>query len=242
MPVQWYNGKVVRIQQLSVSTRQFTVQIPEEDGVFHFMPGQFVTMDLPVSEKRLFRWRSYSIANRPDESNLLEFCIVRSDNGLGTKYLFDNIILGSIIKFKGPDGGFVLPDDLTKEIIMICTGTGIAPFRSMIQHVIAQKLSFRSIHVIFGTRSEENILYRNEFEKIVKEIPAIRYSVALSREEKPDFHFGYVHDIYLKDYHVINTERQFYICGWTKMIDEAVANLLINMKYDKTQIHYELYG
>ena len=242
MPVHWYHGMVVEIYALSPATRQFKIQITGEDTIFNFLPGQFVTFDLPVSEKRLHRWKSYSIANHPDERNILEFCIVKSDDGLGTKYLFEEISEGSIVKFKGPDGGFVIPPDLSKEIVMICTGTGVAPFRSMIKHIVTNKLTFKGIHLIFGTRSEENILYRDEFEKIVRENPLFRYSVALSRENKPPFHYGYIHNIYLTEYSVKNDERQFYICGWTKMIDEAVANILINLNYDRSQIHYELYG
>ncbi len=242
MPTVWYQGRITEISHLSQSTMEMKMEIDQCDGIFDFLPGQFITMDLPVSEKRLHRWRSYSIANGPDQSNILEFCIVRSSEGLGTKYLFEEVKIGTIIKFKGPDGGFVIPIDLSVEIVMICTGTGVAPFRSMINYIKANKLDFKGIHLIFGTRSEENILYREEFEMFSKENPSFKYSVALSREEKPDFHHGYIHDIYMKDFNQINAERQFYICGWSKMIDEAVANLLITLKYDRSQIHYELYG
>lgn len=51
MPTQWYTGRVNGIKQLTESTRQFSVDVSHENGVFQFIPGQFVTMDLPVSEK-----------------------------------------------------------------------------------------------------------------------------------------------------------------------------------------------
>lgn len=242
MPTVWYQGRVAEISHLSNTSIEMKLEIDQAEGVFDFLPGQFITLDLPVSEKRLHRWRSYSIANRPDQSNILELCIVRSPEGLGTKYLFEEVKIGTMIKFKGPDGGFVLPEDLSTEIIMICTGTGVAPFRSMINYIKANKLPFKGIHLIFGTRSEENILYREEFELFSKENPLFKYSVALSREEKPEFHHGYIHDIYMTEYDQPNTKRQFYICGWSKMIDDAVANLMITLKYDRSQIHYELYG
>jgi ferredoxin-NADP reductase len=242
MPTQWYHARVLKIEQLTAFTRQFTVEVPQDAGIFHFIPGQFITMDLPVSEKRLHRWRSYSIANRPDDTNILEFCIVRSQDGLGTKYLFEDISVGSELKFKGPDGGFVLPKHLDDEIIMLCTGTGVAPFRSMIQYLVSNRIPFRKIHLIFGTRTHQDILYREEFDAIQKENPSFMYSVALSREVANGFHHGYIHDIYLNEYKVVKNDRKFYICGWSKMIDEAVANLMVHLKYDKSQIHYELYG
>ena len=242
MPIHWYEGKVRSIEQLSKTTRQYNVSIEGETDMFDFKPGQFVTMDLPVGEKRTDRWRSYTIASHPDGSNELQFCIVKSGEGPGTKYLFDQLKVGTSIRFKGPDGGFVLPDDLTKELVMLCTGTGVAPFRSMINHIRYKRLPFHRIHLIFGTTTEENILYKQEFDDFVKENSSFRYSVALSRENKSDYYHGYIHNIYLNEYKNVHPNRHFYICGWSKMIDEAVANLLLQLKYDKTQIHYELYG
>ncbi|MGB4957832.1 MAG: FAD-dependent oxidoreductase [Saprospiraceae bacterium] len=243
MPTKWYNGTITDIQDMSPTTRQFVVNVDGDGEGFDFLPGQFVTIDLPVSEKRLHRWRSYSIANDPDGSNVLEFCIVRSEEGLGTKYLFDEAQIGTILKFKGPDGGFVLPADLTKDIIMVCTGTGVAPFRSMVRHVISQEMDFNHIHLIFGTRYSQGILYQEEFEKIKDEHPNFDYSIALSREHSQGVHHqGYVHDVYMSRYQQVHPDRHFYICGWSQMIDQAVAHLMIDLKYDKSQIHYELYG
>ncbi len=242
MPTHWYQGRVTNIQKLSATTRQFTIQIENEDSIFDFLPGQFITMDLPVSEKRLHRWRSYSIANHPDRSNVLEFCIVKSEDGLGTKYLFEEVEVDTQIKFKGPDGGFVLPQNLQQESIMICTGTGVAPFRSMIKYIRQQSLNFQKIHLIFGTRNAEGILYKDEFMQFAEENPNFIYDVALSREQHSAYHYGYIHDIYKQKYAEVIPNRHFYICGWSKMIDDVVANLLVNMGYDKSQIHYELYG
>ena len=58
---------------------------------FHFEPGQFVTLDLPIHEKPSKRWRSYSIASWPDETAVFELVIVLLEGGAGTKYLFEEI-------------------------------------------------------------------------------------------------------------------------------------------------------
>lgn len=242
MATYWYEGRVTEIRQLTSTTKQFTLSMSSEEGIFDFLPGQFITMDLPVGEKRLQRWRSYSIASAPDKSNILELCIVKSDSGPGTKYLFEEVVVGSVLQFKGPDGGFILPAKLDHEIIMVCTGTGIAPFRSMIKYITDHNLTFKKIHLIFGTRYADGVLYRQEFEKLAKENPAFLYSVALSREKSEGFYHGYVHEVYLEKYQANVGDRHFYICGWTQMVDDAVANLILKSGYDKSQIHYELYG
>ena len=242
---KWYDATVSRIKDASPTTKRFWLKVPGEER-FDFKAGQFVTMDLPIGEKRLQRWRSYSIANPPDGSNLLEFCIVHLDDGLASGYLFNDIREGSVIRFKGPDGAFVLPEKLEKDLVLICTGTGVAPFRSMILDLQRSGLLHRNIHLIFGTRHSDHILYRQEFEELEKTMPGFRYSVALSREEAARlngyFHKGYVHAIYLDQYAEKRPDVDFYLCGWSKMIDEAVANLLVKLGYDRSQIRYELYG
>ncbi len=248
MPWKWYDSKVVKIENESPTTKRFWLQVPETETL-DFKAGQFVTMDLPISDKRLKRWRSYSIANAPNESKELEFCIVNLTGGGASDYLFNEVQVGTEIKFKGPDGTFTLKEPVEKDLVFICTGTGIAPFRSMIWDIYKHHKSHRKVHLIFGTRTADHILYRTEFEQLQQEMPNFKYTVALSREENlnpADFNFeiykGYVHEAYLAQYKFPYPDVDFYICGWSNMIDDAVANLLLKLGYDKSQIHYELYG
>lgn len=241
MPWKWYDGKVVKIEDQTPVTKRFWVELPKEEKI-SFTAGQFVTMDLPISDKRLKRWRSYSIANAPNGSNMLEFCIVHMDGGAATEYLFNTLRIGEQIRFKGPDGAFVLPDPVEKDLVMICTGTGVAPFRSMLIDLHKNKKKHKNIHLIFGTRYQSGILYRDEFEKLEKEMPGFKYTITLSRDENWEGLKGYVHQVYLEDYKTVRPDVHFYICGWTNMIDDAVANLLLKLGYDKSQVLYELYG
>ena len=241
MPTTWHDGIVRSIASPAPHIRNFQVEVPALQS-FDFQAGQFITLDLPIGEKRLQRWRSYSIANPPDGSNQLELCIVNSPEGLGTTYLFEQIQAGSVLKFKGPDGGFVLPETIEKDLVFICTGTGIAPFRSMILDLIKTGKPHRNIHLIFGTREESGILYRAEFEALKAELPGFKYDVALSRQADWAGVKGHVHQIYLEQYATPRPDLTFYLCGWSNMIDEAVANLIVKMGYDRSQVHYELYG
>jgi ferredoxin-NADP reductase len=123
---KWYDSKIISIETMSPTTRLFRLQIVDNQS-FEFRAGQFVTMDLPISEKRLKRWRSYSIANAPTSlpAGVLEFCIVRNELGAGTRYLFDEARIGTNIRFKAPDGNFILSDErvANKNLVFICTIT-----------------------------------------------------------------------------------------------------------------------
>lgn len=241
MATIWHNGIVTNIIDETPTTKRFVLKV-QDNEIFQFRAGQFVTMDLPIHERRLKRWRSYSIANAPNQNNELEFCIVKLDGGLGTTYLFNDVTVGSTITFKGADGVFCLPNVLPNELVFICTGTGIAPFRSMIMDLVQQQKMIQPIHLIFGTRHETGILYTQEWKALEAEFPNFRFSVALSREAVEGHQHGYVHDIYRRFYGNKKGNVTFYLCGWSAMIDEAVAVLQEELGYEKAQIHYELYG
>ncbi len=236
----WYEGKIIKIEQETPQTRRFWLKV-EAETPFIFRAGQFITMDLPISERRTKRWRSYSIASAPDATNILEFCIVHLEKGAGTTYLFEEATVGTSIQFKGPDGAFYLPENIEKDLVFICTGTGIAPFRSMLVDLMQQKKEHQNLHLIFGTRTADGILYQTELEELALANPAFTFDVALSRETIEGTHSGYVHQIYQNQYATVRPNVVFYLCGWSNMIDEAVANLLA-MGYDRTQIKFELYG
>lgn len=235
----WQKGTVIKIVEETTSTRRFFIRA-DETADFDFKPGQFVTLDLPIHEKPNRRWRSYSIASWPDGSNVFELVIVLNNHGLGTPYLFNHISEGSELTFRGPAGVFGMKEEnLQQDLFFICTGTGIAPFRSMVHHIKNKNISFKNIYLLFGTRHEKDLLYYEELKQLQQEMPGFQYIPVLSRESW-DGRTGYVHDVYEE----LCTQRQpahFFLCGWKSMVDEAKQRITA-MGYDKKAIHQELYG
>src|ERR1043165_8576273 len=119
---EWQTGIVRRIESVNAATRRFFIELPATDN-FIYKPGQFVTLDLPIHEQRNRRWRSYSIASAPDASNIIELVIVHVVDGAGSTYLFNQIEVGSTLTLRGPHGVFVLPENLSDDLFLICTGT-----------------------------------------------------------------------------------------------------------------------
>jgi glycine betaine catabolism B len=241
----WRKGIVTRIENETQNTRRFWIKIPELE-VFDFKPGQFVTLDLPIHEKLNKRWRSYSIASWPDNTNVFELLIVLLEGGAGSHYMFEKISEGSELSFRGPQGVFILPEVIDRDLYFICTGTGIAPFRSMAHHIKRHNIPHKDLYLLFGTRTKNDLLYLEELRRLESELPSFHYIPTLSRE-KWDGCCGYVHAIYENLVHekMINTSElppaKFYLCGWKSMIDEAKERIL-KLGYDKKSIHLELYG
>ncbi len=238
MGLQWQTGIVKKIEQATANTRRYWVELPQSP-VFDFKPGQFITLDLPINEQRNKRWRSYSIASVPGIDNIIELIIVNVPGGVGSQYIFDQINEGSIVTLRGPQGVFVLPNLTEKDLYFICTGTGIAPFRSMLQYIQLHNLPHKQLHLIFGTRTEADLLYTDEMRELEQSMPGFNYHPTLSRQTWPGA-TGYVHPIYeelCKD----KKPSLFMLCGWRAMIDEAKERIL-KMGYDKKDIVMELYG
>lgn len=234
----WRKGIIVKIENETHDTKRFWVQVPELD-VFEFVPGQFVTLDLPIHEKPNKRLRSYSIASWPDGTNVFELLIVLNPNGAGTNYLFNEVKAGSELILRGPQGVFTLHQPLDKDLYLICTGTGIAPFRSMVNHIHRMQIPHQKIYLIYGCRKKNNLMYFDELTALQKEMKDFIYIPTLSREEWEGKR-GYVHVVY-EELLQHNHPASFFLCGWREMIDEA-RNRIINMGYDKKDIHVELYG
>jgi CDP-4-dehydro-6-deoxyglucose reductase len=241
----WRKGIITRIENETYNTRRFWISIPELES-FDFIPGQFVTIDLPIHEKPNKRWRSYSIASWPDGTNVFELLIVLLDGGMGTTYLFNEVKEGSELTLRGPQGVFVLPENIDQDLYFICTGTGIAPFRSMVHYIQLHNVPHKDIYLLFGTRKKEDLLYLEEFRDLEKQVPGFHYLPTLSRE-KWDGCCGYVHAIYENLVHEkMNGQEQpppakFYLCGWKNMVDEAKVRIQ-KLGYDRKAIHQELYG
>ncbi len=243
----WRTGTILKMVNETYNTRRLFIRVNDLEQ-FDFKPGQFVTLDLPIHEKINKRWRSYSIASWPDGSNIFELLIVLLHGGAGTTYLFNEINEGSELKFRGPQGVFTLPDPIDKDLFFICTGTGIAPFRSMTKFIQLHNIPHKEIYLIFGCRTKNDLLYFDELTELEKELEGFKYLPTLSREDWEGKR-GYVHALYeaiCKENSEKHTDgapapASFYLCGWKAMIDEAKEKIL-QLGYDRKAIHLELYG
>ena len=246
MQEPWRIGKMIKIADETPNTKRFWIEIPELES-FDFIAGQFVTLDLPIHEEKHKRWRSYSIASPPNGTNVIELVIVRLEGGAGTSYLFREGHVGMEVMLRGPIGKFTLPETLDKDLYLICTGTGIAPFRSMAQYIHTHKVPHKKINIIFGCRHLEDGLYIKELKQLEKDEPNFHFYPTYSRvADVPEGSFsGYVHGVYEQLIKAASNGElapaNFYLCGWKNMVDDA-KDKLVQLGYDKKDIHLELYG
>lgn len=235
--MQWYNAEVIDIIQETYNIRRFYLRFNEVE-LYNFEAGQHLLIEFPIPSKK--NYRQYSIANAPNNTNIVELLIILDPDGLATNYLFKEIKIGSFLKTSEPRGNFLLNTDFLPELCFISTGTGLAPLRSMYLDILNRNLNFEKMHIIFGTRYMRDLIYLDEFDELVIN-PKIAFYPILSKETSPDWmgRTGYVHSIY-KNLFEKPQNIEYYICGWREMVSQTRNNLL-EMGIDRKLIHFERY-
>jgi ferredoxin-NADP reductase len=199
-----------------------------------FRAGQFCQMFIPLGEK--VRRTCYSIASAPTpDRGEFELCVTLVDGGMSSTYLH-NLKAGDRIQSMAPLGTFRFIED-GRDSVFIATGSGIAPFRSMILDQLARGTQ-RELYLLFGNRYEPDIIYRDQWESLFKKHPNFKYFFTLSRADWPGPK-GYVQDK-IAEFVPRLTEKNFYICGLVNMIN-AVREKLLALGVPEERIHFERY-
>lgn len=221
-------AQIVRIEQHHALVRSFFL-VPEQP--VPFVAGQFVAIAMEAGGTE----RSYSIANRPSNAEM-ELCIALKPDGYMSPALFA-MKPGDTLYLSEARGSFTLPSDGT-EVCMICTGTGIAPFRSMLLDAL-QKGDTRKFYLISGNRYAAEALYHAEMTALAARHPNFCYLPTLSREEAAGIAHGYVHPVY-EQLFTDGRDARFLVCGWTAMLSETRRKLK-EMGYNRRQYFFESY-
>lgn len=255
MARQLYTARLTQKLLLSEPAQCFHLEFTvDEMERFDFLAGQFVsTVACDGNGKQ--QTRAYSIACAP-RANQFDLCVNRVEGGFFSNRLCD-LEIGEKVEFHGPHGLFTLRNPMT-DGIFIATGTGVAPMRSFVQWLFpasGEDLSEgRQFWLVYGTRHETELYYRNYFEKAAAEHPNFHYLSTLSRP-RPDWEGtkGYVQELVGKiaEEHgkkLVDASAQApgafpiyaYICGLNDMVS-ANRERLMGLGWQKKQVIFERY-
>jgi len=236
---QLLTAELTKSVLLSPQTKHLELMVEGVDE-FRFVPGQFVTIRQPRPDGKVHT-RAYSIASPPRRDATFDLCLNRVEDGFLSNWLCD-LEIGAKVQFHGPHGLFTLREP-RQDAVFIATGTGIAPIRSMVEWLFAapERNCGHEYWLVFGTRYEHSIYYRDEFEKIARENANFHYVPTLSRcGDDWQGCRGYVQD-HVRSIVAGRRDLQAYICGLNEMV-AAVRKLLTEaMAWDKKQIVFERY-
>lgn len=213
----------------------------DEDRLWAFTPGQFLSIHFPVNDKMLKR--SYSIATIPGQSTLIEIAAGYVANGPGTELIF-SLQPGDKITASGPYGRLVLREENPERYILIATSTGVTPYRAMLPE-LAKRLINSDLEVILllGIQTRTDLLYLEDFLAFAKQHPNFTFRAHYSRENLTDrqpYEFqGYVQSAFDELKLNVNTDI-IYLCGNPNMIDNAFEQLKA-LGFDTKNVRREKY-
>lgn len=208
--------RVQKKEQLSGDVMVLFLQLPASERL-QFVAGQYLEFILKDGKRRAF-----SIANAPHDDALIELHLRLVPGGQFTQYVFEEMPEKAILRIEAPLGTFYLREESTKPIIFVAGGTGFAPIKGIIEHMIHLGMQ-REIVLYRGGRVQSD-LYMDELSRRWEEfLPNLRYIPVLS-EEPADTGWqgrtGLVHEAVLEDYPDLS-EHQAYVCGAPGMVEIA---------------------
>lgn len=242
MAITTYDLRLESIQDLTPGVKHFIFS--RADGQkFTFIPGQFINLYFPGSEKR--QQRSYSVASIPDKTDKIEIAIAYVEGGLASIALWQ-AKSGDIFPAAGPVGRLVLkPGEQPKRYVLVGTGTGISPYRSMLPS-LQQRLEADAnlqVEILFGVRNNEDLFYAEDFRAFAAHHPRTNFHVCYSRTapgtlQQNEYNCRVTK--VLEDLNPNATEDIVYLCGNPAMIDDAFA-LLQAKGFDHKNVRREKY-
>lgn len=205
-----------------------------------FKAGQFVLFDVPlVEDPNDIQPRAYSIASPPTSDRELTFVVMNKEGGRATRWVKEALKIGDSVRIQGPFGVFTLREENPKEYVFVATGTGLAPFTSMLPHILS-KGDRRPMHLFFCVRYEEDLFYVEELKLLEAQYSNFHAHISLSQPtERWQGLRGRVQEIIptiMKDFSRIQT----YICGSPDMV-RSMKNWFFERGVAKPDMHAEGY-
>lgn len=212
---------------LSDNVRELTL---DPGAGFAFTPGQWVSVKIPSPDGAPLA-RSYSIASAPRPDGCFDLAVTRVEGGPGSTFLHA-MAVGDVVTVGEPMGFFTLPSELARPLLLVATGTGVAPFRAMLQ---AMGTSGPGVPVtlLFGARTERDLLYADE----LRALPWLRLVPTLSRADDVWTGLrGYV-QAHLAAHAAEGADA--WVCGRSAMIRDARKALKESLGFTRERIHTE---
>jgi ferredoxin-NADP reductase len=226
-------ARLIQSREIAPLTRHFEFESPEWPAAF--VPGQFLSVTATLGDDEITR--AYSIVSPPGGGNRFALCANLVQDGHLSPFLFA-LPSGGEIDFKGPYGAFTLRRPVS-DSIFVATGTGIAPFRSMLLSQLNANPD-RRFTLIFGVRHQHGLLYHDEFGMLAETHPNFDYQPTLTRP--PGNWTARTGRVQSYAMEALGERRDVdvYICGLREMVDDVRLKLK-EAGLDRKRIIYEKY-
>ena len=198
-----------------------------------FLAGQYLEFLLKDGTRR-----SFSMANPPHDDEFLQLHVRHVPGGQFTEHVFGKMKERDILRFEGPQGTFFLREDSEKPVVLVASGTGFAPIKSILEHAFHKGTS-RPMTLYWGGRRPKD-LYLNDLpvrwaaeHRNFRYVPVV--SDALS-EDNWSGRTGFVHRAVMEDFPDLSG-HQVYACGVPVMVEAARRDFIARCRLPEDEFY-----
>ena len=213
MPLPEFTATLEQKKYLTNDVMYLSFTTPESS----FKAGQYVM--LKIVRQGEIKWKPYSILNPPSEKGKIDLCAKIIPGGFASEY-FKEANLGDTLIVRGPIGLFVLEENDPNEVWLVCAGTGVVPFYSMIKEYLP-RFPQKKFVLLFGVRQQQGLFFHDELKQLQQKYRNFTYIPTLSRDSW-DGQTGRV-QLHLPPNLLGKT---FYLCGLKEMVLETKELLM----------------
>ena len=234
--------QVAEVGDIVIETPRVKSLLLQVNGWQGHLPGQHVDVRL-TAEDGYQAQRSYSIASSP-ESELLTLTVERVPDGEVSPYLVDELRSGDKFELRGPIGRYFVWTVATRgSLYLVAGGSGIVPLMAMLRHRERHKAPVLT-SLLYSSRSLEDVIYRDELDRMVQNDPNLLVAHALTRKQ-PDEWVGRRGRIdkamLIQTLFPLGSKPNVFVCGPTSFV-EHVSGLLVELGHDALTIKTERFG
>ncbi|MDO5725707.1 MAG: 2Fe-2S iron-sulfur cluster binding domain-containing protein [Tissierellia bacterium] len=223
--VKEYDTTVEAVEQLTPKIKRLRFKLPEGETI-KFKPGQYVQLKAPAYEGNDEEvYRAYSVASSIKDSNHIEL-LIGYTGGIATTYVHQHLKEGDEVNINGPYGDFHYQEDDGGEMIFVAAGTGFAPIRSILYHMLDHDIK-RKARFYFGARTPDDLFLLDEMKMFEEKLYDFKFMPTLSRTtpemgwEGDEGRVNNSIDKYVEE----GGNYTAYLCGSPVMIESIVKSL-----------------
>lgn len=213
----------------------------EDQNWFRYLPGQFVTLELPVGKEPLYR--TYTLSSSPSRPYALSVTVKAQANSIGTRWMFDNLKPGMKIRALGPLGDFSYVRHPGDKYLFISAGSGVTPMMSMVRDM-SDRAPQSDIAFINCSRSPSDIVFRHELEYLARFMPKLSLGFIVENCGRTDLWSGLKGMVDKAKIALLSPdfmERTVFCCGPEPFM-AAVRSMLDASGFDMSRYHQESFS
>jgi len=224
-PVLKMPARVATLSRPAPDVVVMKLQLPATVAL-RYRAGQYVEFILRDGARR-----SYSMANAPETLGtppMIELHLRHMPGGLFTDHVFGTMKEKDILRLEGPMGTFFLREDSDAPMVLLASGTGLAPIKAIVEHLRGRG-NQRAAVLYWGCRRRADLYLHDWAMEAAAALPWLRYVPVLSEPTADDAwsgRTGLVHEAVMADLPDLSG-HQVYACGAPAMVDAAQRDLVV---------------